>query len=168
MGTHINEEYYDINGIVSDNRDNLFDEGVRKDAKEFFSKFYLWDKDLEEFNDNPEPNYRPYEIKVKQESECCDDEFIDIISVNVMLPTDEDAQELADILDGTVVSGLNADGKEFCITYTKKIVIKAKNKAEAKKLFDDMDMQYADRWADFGKISSIVCKTEKKTKKSKK
>lgn len=53
---------------------------------------------------------------------------------------------------------VNADGKEFCITYTKKIVIKAKNKAEAKKLFDDMDMQYADRWADFGKISSIIGK----------
>lgn len=168
MGTHINEEYYDLNDIIADNSDNLFDDGVRKDAKEFFSKFYTWDDYMEEFNDIPKENYRLYEIKVKQESECCDDDFIDIISVSVMLPTDDDAKELADILDGTVVSGLNADGKEFCITYTKKIVIKAKNKAEAKKLFDDMDMQYADRWADFGKISSIVCNTEKKTKKAKK
>ena len=154
MGTHINEEYYDINGIVSDNRDNLFDDGVRKDAKEFFSKFYLWDKDLEEFNDNPEPNYRPYEIKVKHESECCDDAFIDIISVNVMLPTDDDAKELADIIDGKVVSGLNDGCPTFRITYRNEIYIKADNKEEAEKIFRNMSRSELNEGSEFVEIVS--------------
>ena len=154
MGTHINEEYYDINDIVSDNRDNLFDDGVRKDAKEFFSKFYLWDKDLEEFNDNPEPNYRPYEIKVKHESECCDDAFIDIISVNVMLPTDDDAKELADIIDGKVVSGLNDGCPTFRITYRNEIYIKADNKEEAEKIFRNMSRSELNEGSEFVEIVS--------------
>ena len=154
MGTHINEEYYDINDIVSDNRDNLFDDDVRKDAKEFFSKFYLWDKDLEEFNDNPEPNYRPYEIKVKHESECCDDAFIDIISVNVMLPTDDDAKELADIIDGKVVSGLNDGCPTFRITYRNEIYIKAPNKEEAEKIFRNMSRSELNEGSEFVEIVS--------------
>ena len=154
MGTHINEEYYDINDIVSDNRDNLFDDDVRKDAKEFFSKFYLWDKDLEEFNDNPEPNYRPYEIKVKHESECCDDAFIDIISVNVMLPTDDDAKELADIIDGKVVSGLNDGCPTFRITYRNEIYIKADNKEEAEKIFRNMSRSELNEGSEFVEIVS--------------
>lgn len=104
MGTHINHECYDLNDIISDNSDNLFDDDVRKDAKEFLSKFYRWDKDLEEFDDTPKANYHKYEIKVKQESDWGDDYFVDIISVKVMLPTDDDAKNLADILDGEVVS----------------------------------------------------------------
>ena len=154
MGTHINEEYYDINDIVSDNRDNLFDDDVRKDAKEFFSKFYLWDKDLEEFNDNPEPNYRPYEIKVKHESECCDDAFIDIISVNVMLPTDDDAKELADIIDGKVVGGLNNACPTFRITYRNEIYIKADNKEEAEKIFRNMSRSELNEGSEFVEIVS--------------
>ena len=80
------------------------------------------------------------------------------------LPTDEDAKELAAILDGEVVDGLNADGKSYCVTYTKKIVIKANSREDAKRIFDDMEMHEADRWAAFGGVKSIAIKKLKKRK----
>ncbi|MBO6033072.1 MAG: hypothetical protein J6Q22_16685 [Prevotella sp.] len=164
MSFHGDEDWLDMNGLLT----NENTEKYKDDIKELLSKYYKWDEECEEFEDEHPDTYHKYEIRAEFEDECCDDTYKTILHIEVWLPTDEDAKELADILDGTVVSGLNADGKEFCITYTKKIVIKAKNKAEAKKLFDEMNMQYADSLADFGKISSIVGKTEKKTKKSKK
>lgn len=161
MSTHINEDYCDLNGLVSESNDYFFCDEVRDEVKEFLSKFYLWDKDLEEFDDTPEPNYREYEIKVKREDECCDDDYNNIISVKVSLPSDEDAKELADIIDGKVVDGLNADGKDYCITYIKKTYIKAKSREDAKRIFDDMEMHEADRWAEFGGVKSITVKKDK-------
>ena len=161
MSTHINEDHCDLNGLIDENNDYFVCDEVRDEVKEFLSKFYLWDKDLEEFDDTPEPNYHEYEIKVKREDECCDDNYINIVSVKVSLPTDEDAKELADIIDGKVVNGLNAGGKTYCITYTKKINIKAKSRADAKRIFDDMEMHDADRWATFDGVKSITVKKEK-------
>lgn len=161
MSTHINEDYCDLNGLVADTNDFFFDDDVRKEVKEFLSKFYTWDEECEEFDETPKSNYREYEIKVKREDECCDDDYINIISVTVKLPSDEDAKELADLIDGKVVDGLNADGKSYCITYTKKIVIKAKSREDAKRIFDDMEMREADRWADFGGVKSITVKKGK-------
>ena len=164
MSFHGDEDYIGMNDLMH----NEYTEKYSDDIYELLSKYYKWDKECEEFDEEHPDTYNKYEIRAEYEDECCDEYFKTILHIEVWLPTDEDAKELADIIDGKVVSGLNADGKEFCITYTKKIVIKAKNKEEAKKLFDDMDIQYADLCADFGKISSIVGKTEKKTKKAKK
>ncbi len=165
MAFHADEDYIGINGIFAEHNDLFSFDEARNEVKEFLSKFYTWDNECEEFDETEPKNSRKYEITIKREDECCDDTYATIFHLEIALPTDEDAKELADIIDGTVVSGLNADGKEFCITYTKKIVIKAKNKDEAKKLFNEMNMQYADSCSEFGKISSIVGTTEKKTTK---
>ena len=164
MSIHINEDYCDLNGLIAESNDYFVCDEVREEVKEFLSKFYTWDEECEEFDDTPKPNYREYEIKVKRDDECCDDEYINIISVKVSLPTDEDAKELADLIDGKVVDGLNADGKSYCVTYTKKIVIKANSREDAKRIFDDMEMHEADRWAAFGGVKSIAIKKLKKRK----
>ena len=165
MTTHINEEALTLNGLISDALET-FDphEEIRQSIKDFLSKFYTWDDSLGEFDDTPKEGYRPYKIKAKYEDECCDDTFVTIYSIRVSLPTDEDAKELADILDGEVVDGLNSDGKSYCVTYTKKIVIKAKSREDAKRIFEGMEMHEADRWAEFDKVKSITAKKEKKSK----
>lgn len=165
MATHINEESLDLNDLISDALET-FDphEEIRRSIKDFLSKFYTWDEGAGEFDDTPKEGYRPYEIKAKYEDDCCDDTFVDIFSIRVSLPTDEDAKELADILDGEVVDGLNSDGKSYCVTYTKKIVIKAKSREDAKRIFEGMEMHEADRWAEFDKVKSITAKKEKKSK----
>ena len=154
MSTHINEDYCDLNGLIAESNDYFVCDEVREEVKEFLSKFYTWDEECEEFDDTPKPNYREYEIKVKRDDECCDDEYINIISVKLSLPTDEDAKELADLIDGKVVD-------RGCVTYTKKIVIKAKSREDAKRIFDDMELHDADRWAAFGGVKSIAVKKEK-------
>ena len=161
MATHINEDYCDLNGLVAESNDSFFCDEVREEVKEFLSKFYTWDEECEEFDDTPKPDYREYEIKVKREDECCDDDYINIMSVTVQLPSDEDAKELADLIDGKVVDGLNSDGKSYCITYMKKIVIKAKSREDAKRIFDDMELREADPWATFGGVKSIAVKKDK-------
>lgn len=161
MATHINEESLDLNDLISDALES-FDphEEMRQSIKDFLSKFYTWDEEAGEFNDTPKEGYRPYEIKAKYEDECADSTFVDIFSIRVSLPTDEDAKELAAILDGEVVDGLNSDGKSYCVTYTKKIVIKAKSREDAKRIFEGMEMHEADRWAEFDKVKSITVKKE--------
>lgn len=159
MATHINEESLTLNDLVSDALET-FDphEEIRQSIKDFLSKFYTWDETLGEFDDTPKEGYRLYEIKAKYTDDCADMTFVNIFSIIVSLPTDEDAKELADILDGKVVAGLNEDKKSYCITYTKKIIIKAKNREDAKRIFDDMEMHEADQWAKFGEVKSITVK----------
>lgn len=162
MATHINEESLTLNDLVSDALET-FDphEEIRQSIKDFLSKFYTWDETLGEFDDTPKEGYRLYEIKAKYTDDCADMTFVNIFSIIVSLPTDEDAKELADILDGKVVAGLNEDKKSYCITYTKKIIIKAKNREDAKRIFDDMEMHEADQWAKFGEVKSITVKKGK-------
>lgn len=162
MATHINEESLTLNDLISDALES-FDphEEMRHSIKDFLSKFYTWDEEAGEFADTPKEGYRPYEIKAKYEDDCSDMTFVNIFSIRVSLPTDEDAKELAAILDGKVVNGLNEDGKSYCVTYTKKIVIKAKSREDAKRIFDDMEMRDADRWATFGGVKSITVKKDK-------
>lgn len=162
MTTHLNEEALTLNDLISDKLES-FDphEEMRHSIKDFLSKFYTWDEEAGEFDDTPKEGYRPYEIKAKYEDDCSDMTFVNIFSIRVSLPTDEDAKELAAILDGKVVNGLNEDGKSYCVTYTKKIVIKAKSREDAKRIFDDMEMRDADRWATFGGVKSITVKKDK-------
>ena len=165
MVTHINEESLELNDLISDALES-FDphEEMRQSIKDFLSKFYTWDEEAGEFDETPKEGYRPYKIKTKYEDDCDDMTFVNIYSIRVSLPTDEDAKELADILDGEVVDGLNSDGKSYCVTYTKKIVIKAKSREDAKRIFEGMEMHEADRWAEFDKVKSITAKKEKKSK----
>ena len=165
MATHINEESLELNDLISDKLET-FDphEEMRQSIKDFLSKFYTWDEEAGEFDDTPKEGYRPYKIKAKYEDDCDDMTFVNIYSIRVSLPTDEDAKELAAILDGEVVDGLNADGKSYCVTYTKKIVIKANSREDAKRIFEGMEMHEADRWAEFDKVKSITAKKEKKSK----
>ena len=159
MATHLIEEALTLNDLISDKLES-FDphEEMRQSIKDFLSKFYTWDEEAGEFDETPKEGYRPYEIKAKYEDDCCDDTFVNIFSIRVSLPTDEDAKELAAILDGKVVDGLNADGKSYCITYMKKFVIKAKSREDAKRIFDDMELRDIDPWATFGGVKSITVK----------
>jgi hypothetical protein len=163
MCIHINEESLTLNDLISDKLES-FDphEEMRQSIKDFLSKFYTWNEEAGEFDETPKEDYRPYEIKARYEDDCSDMTFVNIFSIRVSLPTDEDAKELADILDGEVVDGLNAGEKSYCITYTKKIVIKAKSREDAKRIFDGMEMREADRWAEFDKVKSITVKKAKK------
>ena len=70
------------------------------------------------------------------------------------LPTDEDAKELADILDGKVVAGLGKDCPLFRITYRNEIYIKAKDYHEAEQIFRDMDPTELSRDSNFVEIVS--------------
>jgi hypothetical protein len=162
MCIHINEEPLTLNDLISDKLES-FDphEEMRQSIKDFLSKFYTWDEEAGEFDDTPKEGYRPYKINARYEDDCSDMTFVNIFSIAVNLPTDEDAKELADILDGKVVDGLNEDGKSYCVTYTKKVIIKAKSRDDAKRIFDDMEMHDADRLAIFGGVKSITLKKEK-------
>lgn len=155
MATHINEESLDLNGLISDALES-FDphEEMRQSIKDFLSKFYTWDEEAGEFADTPKEGYRPYEIKAKYEDECCDDTFVNIYSIRVSLQTDEDAKELAVILDGEVVDGLNKDCPVFRITYRNEIYIKAKDQQEAERIFRYMEPAELSRDSEFVEIVS--------------
>jgi len=155
MATHINEESLELNDLISD----VFDpvdphEEMRQSIKDFLSKFYTWDESLGEFDDTPKEDYRRYEIKAKYEDEVADMTFVDIFSIRVSLPTDEDAKELAAILDGEVVAGLGKDCPVFRITYRNEIYIKAKDHHEAEQIFRDMDPAELSRDSNFVEIVS--------------
>ncbi len=156
MGTHINEESLTLNDLISDALEP-FDphEEMRQSIKDFLSRFYTWDETLGEFDDTPKEGYRPYKIKAKYTDDCADMTFVNIFSIRVSLPTDEDAKELAAILDGEVVEGLNNDCPVFRITYRNEIYIKATDQQEAERIFRDMDPAELSRVSDFVEIVSI-------------
>lgn len=104
MSFHIDEEYIGINGIFAEHNDLFSFDEARNEVKEFLSKFYTWDAECEEFDETEPKNSRNYEITIKREDECCDDTYSTIFHLEIALPTDNDAQELADLLDGEVVS----------------------------------------------------------------
>ncbi len=158
MSTHINEEALGLNDLITDSFDSFdsLGDGIRTEIGCFLAKFYTWDETLGEFDDTPKPDYRPYEIKAKYTDECLDDVYVNIYSIRVSLPSDSDAKELADILDGEVVDGLNANCKEYTVTYTKQIRIKAQNEEQEKENFSDMSIAAADRYSTFHSIDSIT------------
>ena len=155
MATHINEEVLTLNDLISDALET-FDphEEMRQSIKDFLSKFYTWDEEAGEFDDTPKEGYRPYKIKAKYEDDCDDMTFVNIYSIRVSLPTDEDAKELAVILDGEVVDGLNKDCPVFRITYRNEIYIKAKDQQEAERIFRYMEPAELSRDSEFVEIVS--------------
>ena len=150
MSFHGDEGWIDMNGL-------LFNENTEKykdDIKELLSKYYKWDEDCEEFEDEHPDTYHKYEIRAKFEEELCDDYFTSILHIEVWLPTDEDAKELADIIDGDVVDGINDGCPTFRITYRNEIYIKAKNKEEAESIFRNMSKEEFDAQSEFVEIVS--------------
>lgn len=154
MSFHIDEEYIGINGIFAEHNDLFSFDEARSEVKEFLSKFYTWDNECEEFDETEPKNSRKYEITIKREDECCDDTYSTIFHLNIALPTDEDAKELADIIDGTVVDGLNDGCPTFRITYRSEIYIKAKTKEEAESIFRNMSKKEFEDKSEFVEIVS--------------
>ena len=150
MSFHGDEDWLDMNGLLT----NENTEQYKDDIKELLSKYYKWDEECEEFEDEHPDTYHKYEIRAEFEDECCDDTFKTILHIEVWLPTDEDAKELADIIDGEVVGGLNDGCPTFRITYRNKIYIKAENKEEAESIFRNMSRSDLEAGSEFVEIVS--------------
>lgn len=150
MSFHGDEDWLDMNGLLT----NENTEQYKDDIKELLSKYYKWDEDCEEFEDEHPDTYHKYEIRAEFEDEYCDESFKTILHIEVWLPTDEDAKELADIIDGEVVGGLNDGCPTFRITYRNEIYIKAKNKEDAESIFRNMSKEEFDAQSEFVEIVS--------------
>ena len=150
MSYHADEDYIGMNGLLT----NENTERYAEDIKELLSKYYTWDNDCEEFDETAPDNYNEYRIKAVFTDSCGDDDFTDILLVDVKLPTDEAAKELADIIDGTVISGLNKGCPTYRITYRNEIYIKADTKEEAEKIFRNMSRSDLDANSEFVEIVS--------------
>lgn len=150
MSFHGDEDWLDMNGLLT----NENTEKYKDDIKELLSKYYKWDEDCEEFEDEHPDTYHKYKIRAEFEDECCDDTYKTILYVDVWLPTDDDAKELADIIDGKVVGGLNNACPTFRITYRNEIYIKADNKEEAEKIFRNMSRSELNEGSEFVEIVS--------------
>lgn len=150
MSFHGDEDWLDMNGLLT----NENTERYKDDIKELLSKYYKWDEECEEFEDEHPDTYHKYKIRAEFEDECCDDTYKTILYVDVWLPTDDDANELADIIDGKVVGGLNNACPTFRITYRNEIYIKADNKEEAEKIFRNMSRSELNEGSEFVEIVS--------------
>lgn len=150
MSFHADEDVIGMNDLIH----NEYTEQYSDDIYELLSKYYTWDKECEEFDETAPDNYRDYRIKAVFEDEICDDDYTTVLYIDVKLPTDEAAKELADILDGTVEEGLNEGCPTFRITYRNEIYIKAKNKEEAEEIFRNMGKKEFDSQSEFVEIVS--------------
>jgi hypothetical protein len=137
MRFHGDEDFIGINDLMFNEKTERYADDIKK----LLSKYYEYDTESEEFNEDThivDTPYQHYEIRAEYEDECCDDSFKSIIHININLPNDEDAKELADIIDGKVVDGLHRNDPTFRITYRNEIYIKAKTKEEAEQIFSEM------------------------------
>ena len=150
MSFHADEDFIGMNELLT----NENTEQYADDIKELLSQYYTWDAESEEFDETAPDNYREYRIKAVFEDEICDDDYTTVLYIDVKLPTDEAAKELADIIDGTVVEGLNEGCPTFRITYRNEIYIKAKNKEEAEEIFRNMGKKEFDFQSEFVEIVS--------------
>ena len=150
MSFHGDEDWLNMNGLLTNENTEKYSD----DIKELLSKYYKWDEECEEFDEEHPDTYHKYKIRAEFEDECCDDIFKTILYVDVWLPTDEAAKELADIIDGKVVGGLNNAYPTFRITYRNEIYIKAENKEEAEKIFRNMSRSELNESSEFIEIVS--------------
>ena len=150
MSFHGDEEFIGMNDLMHNECTNQYSDDIYK----LLSKHYKWDADSEEFDETAPDTYHKYKIRAEFEDECCDDTYKTILYVDVWLPTDEDAKELADIINGTVEEGLNEGCPTFRITYRNEIYIKAKTKEEAEEIFRNMGKKEFDYKSEFVEIVS--------------
>lgn len=144
------EKWLGMNGLLTDENTEKY----KDDIKELLSKSYKWDDDCEEFEEKHPDTYHKYKIRAEFEDECCDINYKTILYVEVWLPNDEDAEELADIIEGTVVGGLNNPCTTFRITYRNEIYIKADSKEEAESIFRNMSRSALEECSEFVEIVS--------------
>lgn len=153
MNFHENENWLNIDNVLTDESTEKYAE----DIKEFLEKFYKFDSDSECFDDGEklidEP-YHQYEIVTVDETEYMDESFKTLTHLEIELPNDEAAKELAAIIDGRVEKGLQG-GKVFRITYRNEVYIRAENEAEAREAFEDMDRDELNYKSKFVEIASL-------------
>jgi len=164
MSCSIEEKFLSLDGILG--MANEQSKELAEDVKEFLCKHYKWNTHINEFDgQTSDTKYHDYRIEVKNEDECCDEAFVTIYYIDIALPDDDEAKELADILDGKVTDGLNAGCPEYVIRYTREIKVKAKNRGEAIAIFTGMDDKDRESESQF---IGIVSARKLATKKSKK
>ena len=113
-------------------------ENYRDDIKEVLDKYYKYDPEAEEHTDPLGKNYHKYEIRVVDEYECGEDCFRNVIYIEIKLPNDDAAQELAGCIDGEVTAGLNSDCDTYKVIFTSEVCVKANSPEEAQKLVESM------------------------------
>ena len=134
MNCRENEERLFLEDILFN--ENL--ESYRDDIKEVLDKYYKYDPEIEEYTDPLGENYHKYEIRVIDEYECCDDYIRNVIYIEIKLPNDDAAQELAGCVGGEVTDGLNSDCDTYRVLFTSEVCVKASSPEEAQKLVDSM------------------------------
>ena len=157
MSFHADEDCIGMNELLT----NENTEQYADDIKELLSQYYTWDAESEEFDETAPDNYREYRIKAVFEDEICDDDYTTVLYIDVKLPTDDAARELADTIDGTVISGLQ-DGKLYRITYRNEIYIRAKNEEEARKEFEKLSCSELASQSNFVETVSVEEQNENK------
>jgi hypothetical protein len=143
--------------------DILFNENLERysdDIKEVLDKYYQYDTEIDEYTDPLGENYHKYEIRVIDEYECCDDCFRNIIYIEIKLPNDEAALELAGCIDGEVTDGLNSDSDTYRVLFTSEVCVKANSPEEAQKLVESMIDSDRRNRSRFVEVSTATLKKE--------
>lgn len=149
MTFHSSEETLFVNDLPH----NEYLENYRDDIVEFLNKYYQYDPEIEEYGDPIASDTHEYVIRVVDENEVGEDSFTNVINIEIKLPNNEAAQELADIVDGKIVSGMT--GKKFRITYRNEIYITAESEEEAQTIFENMDSDETYRLSKFVEMVSL-------------
>lgn len=150
MTFHSSEETLFVNDLPH----NEYLENYSDDIVEFLNKYYQYDPEIEEYDEEPiASDCNEYVIRVVDENEVGEDSFTNVINIEIKLPNNEAAQELADIVDGKIVSGMT--GKKFRITYRNEIYITAESEEEAETIFENMDSDETYRRSKFVEMVSL-------------
>ena len=153
MNFHGHEVWVNLGNVLTDESTEKYAE----DIKEILEKYYKFDSDSESFDDSEkllaEP-YHQYEIVKVDATEYMEDSFKTITHLEVELPNDEAAKELAATIDGRVEKGLQS-GKVFRITYRNEVYIRAETEDEARQAFENMDTDELNYKSKFVEMSSL-------------
>lgn len=149
MTFHASEETILVEDLL--NHEQL--ESYSDDIREFLEKHYYYDEEAEEFSKPFTSDFHKYVIRTVNESECGEDCFKSILNIEIDLPDNVTAEELAAIVDGKVVSGMT--GKKFRITYRNEIYITAETLEEAQAEFENMDPDETASRSNFVEMTSI-------------
>lgn len=158
VDTHVNEydAQYDMDGFL----DNAIDRAETGDeVRKFLHKLYPSDDDDGKLEDETSYDMDKAVKDTKFVILCKDNSIADFYEENYLtihLPSREKADELADILDGTVTEDHSADqgAKTFRITYRNEIYIKADSEEDAKTRFQNMPRKTLDKKSEFVELVS--------------
>lgn len=143
--------------------DILFNENLERysdDIKEVLDKYYQYDPEIDEYTDPLGDNYQKYVIRVIDESECCDYCVRNVIYIEIKLPNDDAALELAGCIDGEVTEGLNGDCDTYRVLFTSEVCVKASSPEEAQKLVESMSDYDRRSRSHFVEVSTATLKKE--------